>query len=115
MFKCVTTFNNNDKCFTFKGTILPIACSCKNVNVPHQQSGTVCYFFCILVLIFEDLTIKVLPHLASLSEEDKSRAGERRKWTLVVTVYEEFCSDGSNKSQACSHTGVVPHAVPASC
>lgn len=41
--------------------------------------------------------------------------GERRKWSLLVSVNEVFCSDGSNKSQACSHTGVLPHAVPASC
>lgn len=48
------------------------------------------------------------------SEEERG-GGERRKWSLVVTVNEEFCSHGSNKSQACSHTGVLPHAVLASC
>ena len=30
-------------------------------------------------------------------------------------VDEEFCSHGSNKSQVCRHTEVLPHAVPASC
>lgn len=53
--------------------------------------------------------------LAVGKAEEEKRGGGRIKWSLVVRVNEDFCSDGSNKSQACSHTGVLPHAVLASC